>query len=902
MMKKINYLYIVLIVWLCITGVVFAQESPNDATASESANESANESASATDSEWYLDKKISGFEFKGLDTIIKTDMNNVLSEYKGEPFTLEVLSEIQGVLYELDYFEEIVPEAQRGFSDELILVFTVKEKATVSKITFTGNKVVGRSALRSLMAIRKGDIYNDFKANNELAVIRNKYFEQGYPEVFVSYNIRPADNGKNQVILEFVIKESGRIVISDISFQGNEVLRKNKLKRTLVSKRKSIANKGTFSEKVLEADKSRIRDEYFKRGYIDAKVFDIIIEKNEDPKKAGGTLVSLTYIIQEGEFFTFDEITFEGNTIYTSEVLRKLFPLKKGKKMDMTRFQRGYDRMRLKYADKGFIFNAFDYEEVRDTEVGSMAFVITIQELGQSHIENIIIDGNVKTKDYVIARVLGIEEGDVFSASALNYARLNLMGLRYFNSVIPDSRPGSAPGLIDLIFNLEENLSRDIQFGATFGGSSEFPLSLFMTLNQNNLGGRGLRLGFQGTGSPYEQSLSTSFTDPKFLQTPFSFNTNVSFSHQQVNNVPQDILSPLYDADESSVNYDDYTGHFVFGSNKKYNGIDYKAGDPFPGKPSSGEISTYNLVKDSNYYGTSLNSVYNNSLMTYDNYRVSLSVGTGYTYYSPLGRLGTNVNIGPVFNYVYYDKFIYRPADIQVRNNLEQLRIYNVLSWKGFYDGRDLSYRPTKGAYVSQKFDMYGGILFGESHFIRSTSVAEGHVPLLDWKVFENWSWKIILSGQSVFTAVLPQWYYPEGTTYAKNGPSYVQRLDLNGLYNSRGWPRVRNGEATWNNWLELRMPVYETVVWWDQFGEVARLWRDLDDVGNTLDGTQYQYTIGTGFRFVMRQFPIRIYVAKRFSFDEAGEVSWQTGNLSGSDAQAGSGLDLIFTLGLDFF
>lgn len=866
--------------------VVFAQEGASD----------------VADSEWYVNKKIAGFEFKGLATISKIDMQNVLSEYKGDLFTLELLDEIQAVLYGLDFFDEIVPEAQRGFSDELIIVFTVKEKATVSKIEFTGNKVVGRSALQSLLSIRKGDIYNDFKASNELAAIRSKYFEQGYPEVFVDYTTRPTDNDKNEIILEFIIKESGRVVISDISFQGNKVLRKSKLKRTLASKKKSIANKGTFSEEILEADKSNIRDEYFKRGYIDAKVLDILIEKNKDPKKEGGTLVSLTYIIQEGEFYTFDEITFEGNTIYTDEVLRGLFPLKKGKKMDMTRFQRGFDRMRFKYADKGFIFNAFDYKEIRNTEINSMAFVITIQELGQSHIENIIIDGNVKTKEYVIRNSLGIAEGDVFSSAALNYARLNLMGLRYFSSVVPDSSPGSAPGLIDLIFNLEEDQTKDLRFGATFGGTAEFPMSLFISWNQNNVAGRGLRLSVSGTGSPYEQSVTTSFTDPKFMQTPFSLYTSISFNHQQINNVPQDIISPLYNADETNINYDDYTGHFVFGSDKTYNGINYKAGDPFPGKPTKDDISTYNLKKDSAYYGTSLNSVFNNSLMTYDNYRTSLSVGTGYTYYSPLGKLGTNVSVGPVFNLVYYDKYIYRPADIQVRNNLEQLRIYNVISWKGYYDGRDLSFRPTKGAYVSQKFDAYGGILFGDAHFIRSTSVVEGHVPLLDWKVFENWSWKIILSGQSVFQAILPQWYYPEGTSYAKNGPSYTQKLDLNGLYNSRGWPRVRNGEATWNNWLELRMPMYETVIWWDQFAEVARLWTGLEDVGKKFDGTQYQFTVGTGFRFVMQQFPIRIYLAKRFAFDESGNITYKKGNLAGSDADNDAGLDLIFTLGLDFF
>lgn len=889
----------IILLFLMSTGM-FIEHNFGDYLANTHSQNNANQEESLVEG-WYLGKKISAIEFVGLETISKFDMLNVLTEYKNKIFTLEMLQEIQDVLYELEYFEEIIPEAQQSTNGRLILLFVVVEKATIGKIRFTGNEAVGDSAIQGVLTIRKGEIFNDFKASEEINAIKNKYFDQGYPQVNITYEISPIDNDKNEVVLEFIIVEGIKTTISEIDFIGNILFKDNKLKRTISSKKKTIIQKGAFSETLLEEDKILIINEYNKQGYIDAQVIDVLIDRSDDPKNTHGVIVKLTYIIREGEPYTFNGITFEGNSIYTSEELMSLFPLEEGKNIDLTKFQRGYDRVRLKYADQGFIFNSFDYNEIRDTERKTIAFLITIAELGQSHIENIVIAGNVKTKDYVILRTLGIQEGDVFSASALNYARLNLMNLRYFHSVIPDSRPGSAPSLIDLIFKLEEDRTRDIRFGATFGGSSTFPLSLFLSWNQPNLAGRGLVLNVKGTASPSEQSASVVFAEPRLFSSPFSLSSSLSYSHELVDNVPQDIMSPNFEEDEGDINYDPYSGHYVFTNTVVYEGISYKAGDPFPGTPTSAEIEEYNLKKDYKYYGTGLSSVYNNSLMHYDNHKISWTIGTGYVYYSPIGKLGTSVSLGPSINYVYYDKYVHRPADIQVRNNLEYWRWYNTLSWKGYFDSRDLVYIPTQGVYVSQSFALHGGLLFGDIHYIRSTSLIEGHVKLFDWAVLENWSWKMVLAGQTVFTALLPQFYYPEGTSYEKNGPSYVQKLDLNGVYNSRGWPRVRNGEATWNNWLELRMPLYETVVWWDQFLEISTLWNKLDEI-ESFDISKYQFTFGTGFRFVIQQFPIRIYLGKRFSVDEEYNVVWQKGNFADSSAGTGDGIDLIFTIGSEFF
>ena len=56
------------------------------------------------DPNWFLEKKISSFQYQGLKIISRSAMNNVLSDYIGKQFTYEILQEIQGILYELIYF------------------------------------------------------------------------------------------------------------------------------------------------------------------------------------------------------------------------------------------------------------------------------------------------------------------------------------------------------------------------------------------------------------------------------------------------------------------------------------------------------------------------------------------------------------------------------------------------------------------------------------------------------------------------------------------------------------------------------------------------------------------------------------------------------------------------------
>lgn len=914
------YFFVFLVGFLCVFPRTFSQDMVDDSSiktrpplvVSESTDmsndveEETNEdqgSATRDDGiDWFVGKAIGGFDFRGLSHVKRADLFNVLSQYKNKDFTYELLYEMQNLLYSLEFFAEVTPEAQRTPRGALVLIFTVVEYPTISKMTFLGNLRLSKGVLLNAMTLKSGDLLSKSRVDAAVQELKQKYFTEGYSKAAVNAKVVDDPRHENRMYVEFYISEGVRTAISEVLFTGNTIFSSKKLAKKLVSKKKSIFNKGIYSTTATENDKNIIKQKYMQRGYLDATVLDVLVDKKE---QEGIQNVTLTFVISEGVQYMFGDIVFSGNTVFENKQLRSLFSLKEGDVADGTKFQRGFDSIRLLYANKGFLFNVYDYEEMREEETSKIVYAVSITEYGQAHISNIIVQGNIKTKEYVITRELGFINGSVMSVNKLQVARNRLVSLGYFKSVEPEIKAGESEGLIDVLVNVEESTFRDIRFGATFGGSTEFPLSLFLSWNQKNLLGRGFGLSAKIIASPVEQSINISFIDPYVGNSPFSLSASVGFSHENVKNVSQDIEAPFMENDKDRTTRDSVTGVYVFTQDTEYEGHEYMAGTPFPRKsnslsvPKADEISKYKLKKDYQYFRNHRTRT-KNALMSYNNFSIFFNLGTGYTYYSPFGKLGATVSLGPTFNFVLYNDDIYRPASFQLRRNLKNWKIYNAFSMKGFYDSRNISFEPTSGILISQRLTFYGGILLGDSHYIKSNTVLEGHLPLVNMKVSENWSLKFVLAANSTFDAIFPQMFYPPGKSFERDGPQYNQRLRLNGIYNARGWS-VYNGEATWNSWVELRMALVERVFWFDGFFEVAGLWEKLEQV-NTIDPEKYYFTFGAGFRFVIPQFPIRLYLAKRFKLDEKSTVMWQRGNLTASkNPHDASGIDLIFSIGLNF-
>ena len=776
---------------------------------------------------WYENKPISSIVFQGLNSVSKSELDGIFDSFKGKPFSDETYSEILQKLYALDYFSDIVPKAMPADIDYqyVRLEFDVTEKPVIALIKITGNHQISRGDLLSKILLKKGDIYNDIKKNSDEQTIKNYYIEKGYATVSVTSNV--SDNPQGGLTLEFTITEGKQTIVSSVSFQGNTAVGEKALKGVLVTKPAKFLVKGIFKEAALEEDKAAIQQFYGERGYIDAHVENIVrdIDTESDSQK---NMVKLTYVIMEGEQYTYGGTTFEGNKIFSTEDLTAKIRLAPGAVLNMTKFEQGFQAVADTYFENGYTSNYINRAMQRDSATNKASFVITIVERSRSHIENIIIRGNKRTKDYVIRRELLFEPGDVFSKSKFTDSLRNLFNLRYFSTVVPDVQPGSEQDLIDVILNVEEQSTASIQFGVTFSGVSDadsFPLSLFVQWQERNLAGRGNELSVNATAATDKQTIQLGYAENWFLGHPLTVGFDLAFTHKSLFDY-QDVVFP----------YGPFKSRAEFEQNK---------------------------------------DLANAYRMRYDRMETTFGIHTGYRWYPRYCTItlrgGINFSLGKNF----YNTALYRAADPTVRRQQAQWRLSNSFWTRLSFDGRDLAYDPGKGWFLSEQVSFFGLIPKAEDeYFFRSESKAEAYFTLVNHPVSEIWNLKFVLAFYSGFSFQLPM---PNSII------SESSKLGIDGMFTGRGWMTLGGtgkGNVLLNHWVEFRWPLAHGILSFDFFLDSAAVKKNLTDL-KTLSINDYYFSFGPGLRFVIPQFPLRLMFANTFKA-ENGKMKW--GNGKGAD------------------
>ena len=439
------------------------------------------ESESRAKEDWYRGKEIVGFKFSGLHSVSSSDLAAIFSKYKGKKFSDELYLEMLQLLYDLDYFVDIQPEAIPADPtySYIKLEFNFVEKAFVKSIKFTGNTNIRTGKLLEKCHLKKDSIYNEDKLNSDILILKAYYLEKGYSLVTVNTNVEKNEE-ENCVSIEYVINEGMQTVVSKILFEGNEKVADKVLKKVLATKEAGIIKKGEFQESLLEEDKQLLKFYYGEKGYINAHIENVKKDVDAESDETKQRLI-LTYIIYEGEQYNYAGTTFEGNRIFSQDELSSKIKLQEGDVFNLKRLETGYNAIADLYFENGYSATQISKKDIVDDAARTIRYEIAIKESKRSHVENIILKGNTKTKDYVILRELLFTSGDVFSKKRFFNSLRNVYNLRYFSSIVPDIKPGSEEGLLDVILNVEETSTANIQFGITFSGVSDsntFPMSV----------------------------------------------------------------------------------------------------------------------------------------------------------------------------------------------------------------------------------------------------------------------------------------------------------------------------------------------------------------------------------------------------------------------------------------
>jgi NTE family protein len=217
--------------------------------------------------------------------------------------------------------------------------------------------------------------------------------------------------------------------------------------------------------------------------------------------------MELVYRLRENPVLRGVEI--RGSSIYPAEELLGYFWTHCGERLNITRMQQSLRDCLQLYLSRGYTLADWTQAEF-DTATGTLHL-----EISEGMVNEIIVEGNRNTKDWVITRAFPQKAGSPFNSNAVNKGIENIYSTRLFEQVTYRLEPGSERN--DLIISVKERPSQLARFGLRY--DSEYKLAGFVEMGETNLFGIGHEVSGKTHLSDRFKQGTVSFKADRLLKT-----------------------------------------------------------------------------------------------------------------------------------------------------------------------------------------------------------------------------------------------------------------------------------------------------------------------------------------------------------------------------------------------
>lgn len=358
---------------------------------------------------------------------------------------------------------------------------------------------------------------------------------------------------KQRVNMKLNIDKGDKVKIKDIVFNGSEKLSAKKLRKAMKNTKKKnpirLLKRSKYIEADFKEDLTSIVDKYKENGYRDARIISDSLIYNQD------NTVSLNIQLEEGEKYTYGNINFLGNTVFTDKQLNSILRIDKGDTYNGVELEKriqdeskpdANDLTNL-YQNNGYLFSSITpVETSADGNVIDME--IRVVEGKPAYFNKISVTGNDKTNDHVIYREIRTRPGQKYSKDAVIRTIRELGQLGFFDAqqIEPHfDNVNANEGTIDMRYSVVESGSSQIELQGGYGGGG-FIGTLGLSFNNFSIKdifkkeayqpipmGDGQKLALRLQASRFYQTYSFSFSEPWFGgKKPVSFSTSISHTKQ----------------------------------------------------------------------------------------------------------------------------------------------------------------------------------------------------------------------------------------------------------------------------------------------------------------------------------------------------------------------------------
>jgi outer membrane protein insertion porin family len=486
----------------------------------------------------YLNPKeyiIGGITITGTVHLDKDVLAQIAKVNKGDKLLLpgEASATIVKNLYKENLFDDVQLYVTRLNLDTVYLEIAIKELPRLSNLRLLGLRKSEIEDLNKKLD-DKGKIVNTNLLNKTTAVIKKYLHEKGYLNATVTIKQRPDPGDANSLILDVVVDKGRKVMINAITFEGNKDFSQAKLKgflsKTRTRKFYNIFGSKKFKDDKYIEDKQLLVEKMQERGYRDAAVLNDTVTKHDFES------VDVKIKIYEGRKYYFGDIKWSGNARYSANDLNRILRIKRGDVFSEEMLSKrlsgggpGGDDVSSLYLDDGYLTYQSDPVQtgVRNDTVD---LDIRIFEGPQYTINRVTVKGNDVTNDRVVIRELQTLPGQKFRKSALIESTRIIGQLGNFDDTKTEPRPvniNSQDGTVDLIYNVVEKPSDQVELSGGFGGG-QFVGTLGLTFNNfaiRNIfhldkykplpkgDGEKLSIRGQSSGRSY-QNFSFTFSEP----------------------------------------------------------------------------------------------------------------------------------------------------------------------------------------------------------------------------------------------------------------------------------------------------------------------------------------------------------------------------------------------------
>jgi len=291
-------------------------------------------------------------------------------------------------------------------------------------------------------------------------------------------------------------------LIGEVTVEGNDYVAREPILEAV----KDILKVGEpfTQERAVQA-----RDVVMRMGYFD----DVSTSLEQI---AGGVRVVITVV----EKRRIARIMFAGNTVIADEQLQGTVLSQPGHVVDQRAIRRDVARIVEAYEKQGYIAHV--------AEAGVDGFGVLTFVIDEARIEDIIIEGLKRTKEFVVTREMDLKPGELFQQERVttNLKRIYQLNLFEPGGIETEIRPGQIDPIKGIILVIKLKEARTGKAAAAVGYSSLDDFVFMLSAEESNLRGRAERASVSmelGGRRSYE----FSFFEPYLLSDGTSMEVNL---------------------------------------------------------------------------------------------------------------------------------------------------------------------------------------------------------------------------------------------------------------------------------------------------------------------------------------------------------------------------------------